>query len=126
MKIGLLIAIERELDAFLQSGEERTEETVAGRTIYKTRMEGHDIYAVKSGCGEIDAAAATMMLIVKYGCELVLDVDLKRNAHVTYGVYGGGRLTLKKGFPGAANSSNSGMWPFCVFVHIQKRQNLLQ
>ena len=73
MKIGLLIAITRELDAFLQSGEERKEETVAGRTIYKTRMEGHEIYAVCSGCGEIDAAAATMLLIVKYGCELVLN-----------------------------------------------------
>ena len=73
MKIGLLIAIERELDAFLQSGEERTEETAAGRTVYKTRMEGHDICAVKSGCGEIDAAAATMLLIVKYGCEVILN-----------------------------------------------------
>ena len=73
MKIGLLIAIKRELAAFLQSGEERTEETVAGRTIYKTRMEGHDVYAVQSGCGEIDAAAATMLLIVKYGCELILN-----------------------------------------------------
>ena len=73
MKIGLLIAIERELEAFLKSGEERTEETAAGRTIYKTRMEGHDVFAVQSGCGEIDAAAATMLLIVKYGCELVLN-----------------------------------------------------
>ena len=73
MKIGLLIAIKRELAAFLQSGEERTEETVAGRTVYKTRMEGHDVYAIQSGCGEIDAAAATMLLIVKYGCELILN-----------------------------------------------------
>jgi adenosylhomocysteine nucleosidase len=73
MKIGLLIAIDRELAAFLQSGEERTEETVAGRTVYKTRMEGHDICAVRSGCGEIDAAAATMLLIVRYGCELILN-----------------------------------------------------
>ncbi len=73
MKIGLLIAIERELAAFLQSGEERTEETVAGKTVYKTRMEGHEIYAVQSGCGEIDAAAATMLLIVKYGCEAILN-----------------------------------------------------
>ena len=40
MKIGLLIAIERELEAFLASGEERTEETVAGKTVYHTRMEG--------------------------------------------------------------------------------------
>ena len=51
-------------------------------------------------------------VIIADNCELVLDVDLKRNAHVTYGVYGGGQLTLKKGFPGAANSANSGMWPY--------------
>ena len=73
MKIGLLIAVTRELEAFLESGEERTEEIVAGRTIYKTRMEGHEIYAVCSGCGEIDASAGTMLLIVKYGCELILN-----------------------------------------------------
>ena len=73
MKIGLLIAIDRELAAFLQSGEERTEETVAGRTIYKTRMEGHEVCAVRSGCGEIDAAAATMLLIVHCGCELIMN-----------------------------------------------------
>ena len=73
MKIGLLIAIRRELAAFLESGEERTEETVAGKTVYRTCMEGHEIYAVQSGCGEIDAAAATMLLIVKYGCEVILN-----------------------------------------------------
>lgn len=73
MKIGLLIAIRRELEAFLNSGEERTEETVAWRTIYRTRMEGHDIYAVQSGCGEIDAAAATMLLITQFGCEIILN-----------------------------------------------------
>lgn len=85
MKIGLLIAIRRELEAFLAGGEERTEETVAGRTIYKTRMEGHDVFAVQSGCGEIDASSAAMLLIVKYGCEVIvnfgvagaLDADLK-------------------------------------------------
>ncbi len=73
MRIGLLIAVDRELAAFLQSGEDRSEETVAGRTVYRTRMEGHEIFAVRSGCGQIDAAAATMLLIVKYGCELVLN-----------------------------------------------------
>ena len=73
MKIGLLIAIKRELEAFLQSGEEMAEETVAGKTIYKTRMEGHEVFAVQSGCGEIDASAATMLLIVKYGCEVIMN-----------------------------------------------------
>ena len=73
MKIGLMIAMEEELEAFLKSGEERTEETVAGRTVYKARMEGHDVFAVCSGFGEIDAAAGTMLLIVKYGCEVILN-----------------------------------------------------
>ena len=73
MKIGLLIAIERELEAFLSSGEEMTEETVAGKTVYHTRMEGHDLYALQSGCGEIDAAAGTALLIVRYGCGLILN-----------------------------------------------------
>ena len=73
MKIGLMIAMEEELEAFLKSGEERTEEKAAGRTVYKTRMEGHDVFAVCSGFGEIDAAAGTMLLIVKYGCEVILN-----------------------------------------------------
>ena len=73
MKIGLLIAVQEELEAFLKSGEAMTEELAAKKTIYRTRMEGHDVFAVQSGCGEIDAAAATMLLIVKYGCEVILN-----------------------------------------------------
>ena len=73
MKVGLIIAIRRELEAFLQSGEKAMEEKIAGKTVYRTKMDGHDIFAVQSGCGEIDAAASTMLLIVKYGCEVVLN-----------------------------------------------------
>ncbi len=73
MKIGLIIAISRELKAFLENGETRTEETVAGRTVYRTVMDGHEVFAVQSGCGEIDASAATMLMIVRYGCELILN-----------------------------------------------------
>lgn len=73
MKIGLIIAIRRELEAFLKSGEEMTEETVAGRTVYRTRMEGHDVCAVLSGCGEIDAAAAAMLLITRFECGIILN-----------------------------------------------------
>ena len=73
MKVGLIIAIRRELEAFLQSGEKAMEEKIAGKTVYRTKMDGHEIFAVPSGCGEIDAAASTMLLIVKYGCEVVLN-----------------------------------------------------
>lgn len=73
MKIGLIIAIARELEAFLQSGENRTAETVAGRTVYHTVINGHEIYAVQSGCGEIDAAAAAMLLIARFDCDTILN-----------------------------------------------------
>ena len=73
MRYGLLIAVERELKAFLESGEAMTEERVCGRTVYRTRIGGHEIYALCSGCGEIDAAAGTQLLLAKYACEAVLN-----------------------------------------------------
>lgn len=73
MKIGLIIAIERELLAFLKNGSEMEELIVSNKKIYKTNINGHEVYACKSGYGEIDAAAATQLLISLYGCELILN-----------------------------------------------------
>ena len=73
MKIGLLIAIERELKSFLESGAEIREEKIGNRTVYHARMEEHEICAMRSGYGEIDAAAATQLLISCEGCELMMN-----------------------------------------------------
>jgi len=73
MKIGILIAIEREMKAFLESGSEITEMMIGKRKIYRTEMYGHEIYAVRSGYGPIDAAAGTQLLITGTGCEIVMN-----------------------------------------------------
>ena len=73
MKIGIIIAIERELKSFLESGHDITEEHIGKRTVYYTEMFGHEIAATLSGYGEIDAAAATQFLIGHTGCELVIN-----------------------------------------------------
>ena len=73
MKIGIIIAIERELKSFLESGVEIKEENLRGRVIYHTEMYGHQISALRSGYGEIDAAAATQLLITHSGCDLVIN-----------------------------------------------------
>ena len=73
MKIGLLIAVESELRAFLESGAEIREEKVNGRTVYQTRIGKQEVYALCSGCGEIDAAAGTQLLITRFGCEEMLN-----------------------------------------------------
>ncbi len=73
MKTGLLIAIERELKAFLEDGGEIETEEACGRTVYKTRIGGNEIFALCSGNGEIDAAAGTQLLIARYGCGQMLN-----------------------------------------------------
>ena len=73
MKIGIIIAIESELKAFLESGAELEEEQVCGKTIYRTNMSGHEVYATMTGYGLIDAAAATQLLITHTGCEVVIN-----------------------------------------------------
>ena len=73
MKTGLVIAIERELRAFLEQGEGIEEITVSNRTVYKTEMYGKEIYAIRSGYGLIDASAATQILISVFGCDTILN-----------------------------------------------------
>ena len=73
MKIGLLIAIERELKAFLDCGSDRTDEIVNGRTVYHTKIGDHEVLALCSGWGEIDAASGTQLLITACGAEAVFN-----------------------------------------------------
>jgi len=73
MKIGLLIAVERELKSFLACGRELTEERNGGRSVWTTEISGHSVVALCSGWGEIDAAAGTQLLITRYGCEAVFN-----------------------------------------------------
>lgn len=73
MKIGLIIAIERELKAFLEHGTDIEECKVSNRTVYKANVNNHEVFAIQSGYGIIDASSATQLLITKYDVELVVN-----------------------------------------------------
>lgn len=73
MKIGVVIAIARELKAFLDSKTHTEVQTVNGWEIYRAPVGKNEIFAVKSGYGKIDAAAATQVLISSCGCEVILN-----------------------------------------------------
>ena len=73
MKIGIVIAVSSELKSFLESKYEVETIEEDYRTIYKTNVNGNDIYAIKSGCGEIDASISTQYLITKYNVEIILN-----------------------------------------------------
>lgn len=73
MKIGIIIAVPEELQAFLEKGNGIIQETLANKPLYRTTMDGHEICAMLSGWGEIDAAATTQLLITVLGCEAILN-----------------------------------------------------
>ena len=73
MKVGIIIAIESELAAFLDSCSNVRSVQVGRKTVYCTSRKGHEVYAVLSGYGEIDAAAATEMLIIWSHCDLIMN-----------------------------------------------------
>lgn len=85
MKIGIAIAVARELKSFLES-EYRVEVINAdNREVYKTIVNGNEIYAIKTGFGKIDASASTQYLITKYDVDMILN----------FGVTGAVRAGLK-------------------------------
>lgn len=85
MKIGIVIAIERELKSFLQSEYEIEELQFRNTKYFKTNINGNDVFALKSGWGIIDATSATSFLInhcevdiiINFGVTGALDPALK-------------------------------------------------
>lgn len=73
MRIGIVIAIARELKAFLESNHKIENIIVNNKEIYKTMINDNEIYAIKSGYGIIDASSATQLLITKFDCEIILN-----------------------------------------------------
>ncbi len=73
MTIGIVIAIARELKAFLESDFQIETIQIDHREIYRTSVNGNEIYALRSGWGLIDAAAATQLLVSRFGCETILN-----------------------------------------------------
>ena len=76
--IGMLVAVE--MGAVLSRyGTAEKSETRSGFQVYTYDMHGYTLHVISSGAGEIAAAAATQLLIDRYGAELV----------VNFGVVGG-------------------------------------
>ena len=73
MKIGIVIAIERELKSFLESNYEIETIKDSNFTCFKTNINSNEVYAIKSGWGLIDAAIATQYLITNYNVKIILN-----------------------------------------------------
>lgn len=77
MHIGMIVAVEDEIDAMLsEMGRPLETENIAGFTIRKYSLLGSSLYVAQSGAGEIYAAAATQLLITRYNVELIVNFGI--------------------------------------------------
>ncbi len=80
MKIGMIVAVQGEIEAMLKKiGTPMSEEKFPGYEVKMYLVSGHELYVTQSGAGEISAAAAVQMLISVYSVSLI----------VNFGVVGG-------------------------------------
>ena len=81
MKIGMVIAIDSELKAFLDKGYDPQIAEQDHRIIYTAKIGANALYAVRSGAGIIDAASATQYLITKFGVDVILNFGVTGALH---------------------------------------------
>lgn len=73
-KIGIVVAVVREFKSFLEDRDFTTEMIkVNHHEVFKFILADKEVYIIRSGNGEIDASAATQLLITKFDCEYIFN-----------------------------------------------------
>ncbi len=63
LKIGIIGAMDEEVELLKQTMEERQEHTIAGYTLYTGLMHGVQVVLLKSGIGKVNAAIGTTLML---------------------------------------------------------------
>ena len=67
IKLGIIGAMEQEVETLLTEMTETTSATVAGSTFYEGKLSGLDVVVVQCGIGKVNAALCVQILCTKYG-----------------------------------------------------------
>lgn len=77
MIIGMIVAVDEEIDAMLNKmGEPSQSIADSGYELRKYSIEPHELYVIRSGAGQVYAAAATQLLISKYEAEIIVNFGI--------------------------------------------------
>lgn len=67
IKLGIIGAMEQEVETLLAQMENKSVATVAGSTFYEGLLSGLDVVVVQCGIGKVNAALCVQILCTKYG-----------------------------------------------------------
>ena len=87
MKIGVMIAMQKEFDIYTECLQQLSEQTIANRRFLSGKWQQHDIVVVVSGMGKVNAAVCATCLINVFQVDFIVNI----------GVSGGLNSSLKIG-----------------------------
>lgn len=77
MKVGFVVAMDKEYEPFLHSiGELKNSSVICGIEFCEYYADKRTVILAKSGIGEVAAASATSLLIGFFGCDYILNFGL--------------------------------------------------
>ena len=74
--LGIIGAMDVEVDSLKASMENIEVATVAGMDFYKGKISGKDVVVVKSGIGKVNAAVCTQILVDKFNVDKVINTGV--------------------------------------------------
>ncbi len=86
MKIGIIVAMEKELNLLLHLLENKTEKEVNGIKLHVGRIGGNEIAVTRCGIGKVNAAIGTVALIDTFQPDLVINTGVAGGVGAEAGV----------------------------------------
>lgn len=73
MKIGIIAAMEEELNSLLEALTSKTESSVLGNTYYSGRFGKHELVLVQSGIGKVMSAMTVAILVENFNVQAIIN-----------------------------------------------------
>ena len=75
-KIGIIAAMEPEIELLCNSLEGMEEVNILGTKFYQGVINGHEVVLAQSGVGKVNAAMAATILLLEFGCNLLINTGI--------------------------------------------------
>lgn len=83
MRIGIIVAMGKELNLLLHLIENKSEKSIDNYTIYSGNIAKHEVFAMQCGIGKVNAAIGTHVLINNFNPDLVINTGVAGGADKT-------------------------------------------
>lgn len=75
-KIGIIGAMDLEVEKLIEAMDVKSKEQFAGRTFYVGKLEGTDVVLARCGVGKVNAALTVQMMVDKFGISHIINTGV--------------------------------------------------